>query len=760
MMRLLHATMLTLLVCSAAFSQGPYRLVTIKDIQTVPMDSLKRADTLNYIATTRWTIQASPFAIAARETVEVVGQVIVPPGIFTTQVKGFNMVLKDTSEGNEFAYLFVRSAIDAAGQGGDSTGLKNDGFMSAERGDIIRLRGYVAEFPTNQMMSATQFTPVPGLTIASVTGTPVPPVIPKKVSDFFRGQAPASGSGPFPQVGVQLSTGEPYEGAYVQLTNLTVATTSGTTGATYVRMVDSAGNSISTYDLSRYWTLRTSTSTYPGFVPKDPNSTYNALPPSGARIDTIRGIITTVSSNQQYGYFIAPVFQGDLKFGITLPGIRTHRRTPVIVTTQDSVQITVQAFKQLLGNGIRSVKFIHQLNSAPWVADSINGPKLTDSLYAFKMGKLSAGDVLRYYFQAVDSAQNSSIYSNSGTGSTSDTTRGYFFYKVFGGPLTINDVQYTPYANGVSPYIAGVTSVIGVVTTDTSGLKAPLSTSNAGPWFVQSGTQPWNGLWINTAATSHLLDSLHVGDSVLVRGTVNELFDVTRLQNVDSLFIIKHGATLPQPVNVLTGSLGTRANGDPTAEQWESMVVSVNNVTITDVSPTGFADLTEMEIDDGSGRLILRMAEGKHQFSNVVGDVAIGKTILKVGDKFSYVRGILWYSFNKYKIVPRTDADFGTRTTGVTTLERQLPKEFALSQNYPNPFNPSTTIEFNIPASGFVSLKVYNVLGQVVKDLVAEYKTPGHYAAHFDASRLPSGLYIYRLQSGSANVSKRMLLIK
>lgn len=85
---------------------------------------------------------------------------------------------------------------------------------------------------------------------------------------------------------------------------------------------------------------------------------------------------------------------------------------------------------------------------------------------------------------------------------------------------------------------------------------------------------------------------------------------------------------------------------------------------------------------------------------------------------------------------------------------------FELSQNYPNPFNPSTTITFQLPADGFISLKVYDVLGREVKNLVNGHKKTGKYSFTFDASTLASGVYFYRLESGSYCSIKKMILNK
>ncbi len=99
--------------------------------------------------------------------------------------------------------------------------------------------------------------------------------------------------------------------------------------------------------------------------------------------------------------------------------------------------------------------------------------------------------------------------------------------------------------------------------------------------------------------------------------------------------------------------------------------------------------------------------------------------------------------------------------TGIEKDDSTIPTTFTVSQNYPNPFNPSTTIEFSITERSPVSLKVYNVNGELVTTLVnnAEFES-GNYKVTFDASRLASGTYIYNLTNGNNTISKKMTLIK
>ncbi len=98
--------------------------------------------------------------------------------------------------------------------------------------------------------------------------------------------------------------------------------------------------------------------------------------------------------------------------------------------------------------------------------------------------------------------------------------------------------------------------------------------------------------------------------------------------------------------------------------------------------------------------------------------------------------------------------------TGAEDETNQQRMEFSLEQNYPNPFNPSTTISWQSPVSSYQTLKVYDVLGNEVATLVNEEKPAGSYEVTFDASGLSSGIYFYKMQSGSFVETKKMLLLK
>ena len=100
--------------------------------------------------------------------------------------------------------------------------------------------------------------------------------------------------------------------------------------------------------------------------------------------------------------------------------------------------------------------------------------------------------------------------------------------------------------------------------------------------------------------------------------------------------------------------------------------------------------------------------------------------------------------------------------TGISkdNFTEQIPKTYQLFQNYPNPFNPTTTIRYGLPKSSMVTIKIYDILGQVVKTLVHEQQSSGQYNLKFDASNLASGIYFYTLRTGDYFQTKKMILLK
>ncbi len=118
---------------------------------------------------------------------------------------------------------------------------------------------------------------------------------------------------------------------------------------------------------------------------------------------------------------------------------------------------------------------------------------------------------------------------------------------------------------------------------------------------------------------------------------------------------------------------------------------------------------------------------------------------------------------SQIKISGKVNHGIGIKTTEATTAidnPTTLPSQFDLLQNYPNPFNPSTTISYSVLTTSYVTLKVFDILGKMVAELVNETKNPGNYQVKFNADELSSGIYLYQFKAGEYTQNKKMQLIK
>ncbi|MBI2416601.1 MAG: T9SS type A sorting domain-containing protein [Ignavibacteriales bacterium] len=121
-------------------------------------------------------------------------------------------------------------------------------------------------------------------------------------------------------------------------------------------------------------------------------------------------------------------------------------------------------------------------------------------------------------------------------------------------------------------------------------------------------------------------------------------------------------------------------------------------------------------------------------------------------------RSFIFASKGYYQLYQNNKAN----TSGVNdkNIVSEKPKDYALMQNSPNPFNPSTVIQYQLPKDGQVKITLFDILGREVMVLVDDYKTAGSYSYQFNADRLSSGVYIYRMDSGNFHTSKKLTLLK
>jgi len=177
----------------------------------------------------------------------------------------------------------------------------------------------------------------------------------------------------------------------------------------------------------------------------------------------------------------------------------------------------------------------------------------------------------------------------------------------------------------------------------------------------------------------------------------------------------------------------------------------VDNDNDSDIVISIFGGPMQVWLNDGSGYFTdsgLRLGENNLYRGMDLGDLDKDGDIDIFVGYFGQGSNEVWFN----DIINPVEDDYNKQTG--------IPAKLQLFQNYPNPFNPVTTIMFQIPEKSFVTIKVYDVLGNEVATLVNEEKPAGNYEVRFSASSLSSGIYFYRLQAGDFIETKKMLLLK
>jgi len=180
---------------------------------------------------------------------------------------------------------------------------------------------------------------------------------------------------------------------------------------------------------------------------------------------------------------------------------------------------------------------------------------------------------------------------------------------------------------------------------------------------------------------------------------------------------------------------------------------SQNNTIELSVTNTATVDAGNVTVEVQSAPQWLKFTNSKTEISSLKSREAATASFSFSVDKSAPV--------NKPQTLNFTiSSPTGEKWTKEIVIQVSAPEKFELFQNYPNPFNPSTTIEYALPKAGNVTLKIYDAIGKEVATLVNEMQEAGYYSARFDASKLSSGMYIYKLTSDKFKEVKKMMLMK
>jgi hypothetical protein len=709
--------LLILLGCAAfSFAQtNPYPHVSIRDIQFVPDDSL---------------LIGKDASLKIGDTVQVTGVVMVSTLVDPTFDRRpimwagarWQTYLRDTLFSDEWAGLNIIQ--------NDTTGPNQNSLMDLlDTTMIVTITGVIAEFVPQTQLNVLPGYPVQFHGNKPTRGEPIEITI----DQLNTGTPPSQ----------NLLTGEKLEGMYVIIRNV-ITSDRNTSNGTFA-INDTSGNQIFTHDQSGYFTRRA-----------HQLRTFDP-PVDGTTIQYVRGVVGHF--NNPFRYVLRPMYSDDLLIGQSPPAISSVRRNVGIVTPNLPVTITARILDLDQGGSVTGAKVKYRINGGERLEVDMVENASDTTWSATIPGVPTDSALVDYYIWAQD---------NDGMISTNpiDTTRN-FFYLVLNRDLTIQDVQYSPFGTGFSAYNSFYVTVSGVVTADTTDLQGD-GGSIGKRVYIQNGQGPWSGIWIFGIEA----DALVRGQNVTVNGRVIENFSHTRIDSITSLVVNPTVNPIPDPEPVSTFDIGTKIKGTISAEQWEGVLIEYLDITVTDDNADGssgpggggnsnFGEILVADTSNVNTRVELQ--EGNHLFHNlwVAGlDTIPGNIRIMEGDSFEKLRGVLFFSFSNYKLVPRKADDFVGYTTDIDDITNGVVSSYQLTQNYPNPFNPVTAIQYAIPEAGFVQIKIYNIIGQQVASLVNMQQSAGNYKVLFDASKLSSGVYLYQINVNNYQQTKKMMLMK
>jgi len=344
--------------------------------------------------------------------------------------------------------------------------------------------------------------------------------------------------------------------------------------------------------------------------------------------------------------------------------------------------------------------------------------------------------------------------------------------------------------NGNNQEIAGLVSTAGTNSsvsknTVTSSSPAILTISGSGTYSYGAGTTQ------NSGVVSGLISLVKTGSGTQTLGDANTYTGLTTISGGSLQLNRTGGNTIPAVNDVLINSGGTlqvssnqtvnnltlNSGGTLTIDIGDTLNVTgtytnnggtvINNGVLLPVEMTSFSAAaqttsallawsTATEVNN-YGFEIERRAIPSIVWAKV-GFVA-GNGTSNTAHNYSFTDAALATGSYAYRL-KQIDNNGAFKYSQEAQVTIETPRVFSLNQNFPNPFNPTTVISYQLPIAGYVSLKVYDMLGREVAILVNEQKPAGSYQAAFDAHLLPSGVYFYRLQSESFKEIKEMVLIK
>ncbi len=693
--------------------------VTIQDLQFVPPATLANCeDTTTYLG----------------DTVAVTGTVIMNGGLAYTA--SGRQVWIQTSDGPFMA-------IGARASNPVQTATKMTDLFA---GDSVRLTGRVERFRRETQINPTS------VELLDV-GRPV------KARQISVGDLNDAA-----QVN-DLTTGEQWEGQYVEIVNVTVSSVGDPFANNRQVFVveDANGNKVTIGD--RFPAGRS--------VNADGTNANNdqgelVTPPVGAKFDTIRGVVShtlpngcaSMGQNPENGYEIYPFQSSDLVIGASGPLISNLNQNPLVPASTADVNISatiVDPDGQVVSAFINFAVGLSN-NSYQQVAMTQNAGTNTYT-GQIPATAFSDGDYVKYYISATD---DSTVTTNSPSAAQNDPV----LFRVRDGGATIFDIQFNPIGRNSLLEGADVT-VDGVVT-------ASAQAGDLGFVYIQ---QPGENDWAGIQLTGGSIADLERGDSVRVQGTVDEFFGFTRL-SVITVDELGTASMVPEPIVVNADSFATSTRY---AESYEGMLVKLQNpmagkgIYVVNTNPDapnnnfGEYRVGNSTLSDQGCLVLSGRTDGSRNFSYIndstwIQNIDTSKVpvcIVSLLDTMESLTGIMIFTFGDFKLVPRNTADAedfsgANCPEGVTITNVDLPeiKEFKV---YPNPASQQLTIEHAAEQALPLEIKLIDLTG---RQLMRENVEGLAGKTSLDLSNLNNGLYLLQVSSEGQTLLTHKVMVR
>ncbi len=612
---------------------------------------------------------------------------------------------------------------------------------NAQAGDILEITGIVGSFD-----GSLQLTPLSSSSVTLIGATSAPTFTTISVGDLNDANRVN-----------KLTTGEQWEGAFVEFQNVTVTAVNFFSGGSRVSfdIVDVNGNQLNVSD--RFLAQRTTSHSVVN--PNSPNSVANGGPGTGTFTppvvgtvySSIKGLVRQSANGctggTGRGYELNPFDSTHYQKGATPPSITNVVRTPQVPNPTQTVNITADIFDN--DGAVTSATLFYSADPAA-TRSTFTSVNMTNTgiTYSASIPAFPLDTVVRYFIEATDDSSNVSTFP----GITNDA-----FYTVRANGLTIVDIQNPgPNANTDSPYSGESVTFTGAVT-------STLNQFDLGYVYVQdTSATEYAGVYVTGNAS---LAGLNRGDVVTITGDVAENFGFT---TVTATNIVNNNRTF----NINPVSVTPDSNFASKGEMYEGMLISLddpNNGKIDVIDPnlnfgeygigiSGSSDFVRVlsgRVNGTSAQSSLNVSLISDTFYiNNEGVMNVPGILADTAQDMDAMIGILWYSFGNFKLTPRNNGDiinFSEPLVYVGLTEENAVVEM---KYYPNPAQNVVTIENNSADLNNLEAFFFNLNGQLLKSTSLMNDRN-----EVNVSDLNNGVYIIRVMNNNEVVSTTKLVI-